>query len=101
MAKIWAKGFYTSKAWEQCREGFILSVYGLCNRCNSPGYIVHHKILLTPTNIVDPEISLNWEHLEYLCSVCHNKEHMTKDKDTVRQGLTFNSNGDLIVDMNV
>ena len=96
MAKEFAKAFYKSKAWLRCREGFIQSVYGLCNRCGKPGYIVHHKILLTPSNIDNPDITLNWDRLEYLCQECHNLEHMSKHKEVVREGLEFNSKGEIV-----
>jgi 5-methylcytosine-specific restriction enzyme A len=95
MAKEFAKAFYKSKAWQKCRAGFIKSVYGLCNRCCKPGIIVHHKIVLTPSNINDPNVSLNWEHLEYLCQECHNKEHFEKYNGT-QYGLGFDNEGNLI-----
>ena len=34
---------------------------------------MHHKIKLTQDNISDPEISLNQDHLEYVCKKCHDK----------------------------
>ena len=96
IAKEFAIKFYKSKAWLQCREGFIQSVYGLCSRCNSPGYIVHHKILLIPNNINNVEVTLNWQELEYLCIDCHNKEHMSKHDIVIREGLSFNDKGEVI-----
>ena len=74
------KGFYKTAAWLKCREAYIKSVGGLCERCLAegkivPGYIVHHKIHLTPFNVTDPSITLNFDNLEYLCHDCHNKEH--------------------------
>ena len=101
MAKEWAVSFYKSKAWQKCREGYIQSVHGMCEPCLkkdrlTPGLIVHHKILLTPTNISNPEISLNWDHLEYHCQDCHNKEHHGSDEEVVREGLMFDINGDLV-----
>ena len=36
---------------------------------------MHHKIRLTPENINNPEIALNWENLELLCEACHHEEH--------------------------
>ena len=98
MSKEFAKKFYKSKAWLKCREGFIQSVYGLCNRCGKPGYIVHHKELLTPSNIDNPDITLNWDKLEYLCQDCHNKEHMSKHEGIIREGLRFNSKGQVVKD---
>lgn len=96
MAKEFAKAFYKSKAWLDCREGFIKSVYGLCSRCDRPGYIVHHKELLTPQNISDPNVTLNWDKLEYLCQDCHNKEHMSNHDKVIREGLTFNECGEIV-----
>lgn len=56
------------------------SVGGLCEKClkegrYEPGEIVHHKIHLTPQNINDPSISLNWDNLELLCRLHHGDEH--------------------------
>ena len=80
MAKDYAKAFYKTKAWKNCRAGYISSVGGLCERCYRnglivPGDIVHHKIHLTPENIKDPTVALNWKNLECLCRLCHNDEH--------------------------
>lgn len=96
MAKEFAKSFYRSTAWKKCRDGFIKSVFGLCQRCSRTGYIVHHKIVLTSNNINDPDITLNWDHLEYLCQDCHNKEHHGKDSKPIREGLMFDENGGLV-----
>lgn len=76
--KEFAKTFYHSKQWQKCRSSYIkerISIDGgMCELCHSdPGYIVHHKITLTPENIYDPEIALNHEHLQYVCHNCHNK----------------------------
>lgn len=81
MSREFSRAFYKSKSWKVCREGFIASVNGLCTRCLekgkiTPGYIVHHKKWLTPENIDNPEITLNWDNLEYLCIDCHNAEHL-------------------------
>ena len=100
MAQSFAKQFYNSKAWQDCREAYIISVNGLCERCLkhgnfTPGYIVHHKILLTAQNINDPNISLNHEHLEYQCLYCHNQEH-GNESDVLREGLYFNEYGDIV-----
>ena len=57
----------------------------LCERCLARGLIrqgdeVHHKIRLTPENINDPNISLNWENLELLCKTCHDEERERREK---------------------
>ena len=97
-----SKPFYNGKAWRKCRAGYIKSVGGLCERCLKDGkikkgYIVHHKQYLTEQTIGDPDVSLNWDNLEYLCFDCHQREHFEKTND-VEFGLKFDSNGDLIED---
>lgn len=92
--KPWAKSFYKGKAWRQCRDAFFISRHGLCERCSGPGKIVHHKIYLTPDNINDPDVSLNWSNLELLCQDCHNKEH--HGEKATRDDVMFDSDGDLI-----
>ena len=100
MARDFSRPFYNSKAWKDCREGYIQSVNGLCERClangkYTPGYELHHKVWLTPENINDPYITLGWDNLEFLCSSCHSVEHMTKYKAT-RDDVMFDSEGQLI-----
>ena len=75
------KSFYHSAAWRKCREEYIASVGGLCERCLlkgivRPGRIVHHKEYISIQNIQDPEVLLNHNNLEYLCQNCHNAEHI-------------------------
>jgi hypothetical protein len=86
MAKEWAKQFYNSKAWKECRKSFIqerVSIDGgLCQTCHKePGYIVHHNgIWLTPSNITDPVVALNHDNLKYDCLICHNAEKEQAEK---------------------
>lgn len=75
-----AYNFYRSWPWIQCSRAYRKSVGGLCERCWAKGLIVpgeevHHKIKLTPDNISDPNIALNWDNLELLCKNCHIEEH--------------------------
>ncbi len=84
--KEYARAFYKSRAWLKCRDSYIKSVGGLCERCLAdglivPGYIVHHKCYLTPENINDPATTLNWDNLELLCLDCHNKEHFKEEHE--------------------
>lgn len=79
MAKEWAKWFYNSAAWLKARAAYIKYRIqidgGLCETCHEvPGYIVHHKIPLTPENINNPEITLNFENFKYDCKKCHDNE---------------------------
>lgn len=92
--KPWAKAFYKSKAWRQCRDAYFVSRHGLCERCGGPGKIVHHKVYLNPQNIDDPDVSLNWENLELLCQDCHNQEHH-RGQSTV-EGVRFDDEGNLV-----
>lgn len=96
MAQEWALWFYRSTAWLKCRAGYIASVFGLCERCHAPGLIVHHKEALTPQNIHDPAVSLNWEKLEYLCQPCHNVETFGSSEPVVSDGLMFDDYGNIV-----
>ena len=98
MSKSFAKAFYNSKLWEQCRTAYIVSVYGMCERCDKPGYIVHHKIKLMPSNINDPNITLNFDSLEYLCLTCHNEDELNEhgNKVHIKQRYFFDSDGNVI-----
>lgn len=100
MARAFAKQFYSSKAWQDCREGYAAYRGHLCEDClkrgmYTPGEIVHHVEELTPSNITDPRISLNWDNLRLVCRECHFKEH---DKRTKDRRYTFGSNGEVLVD---
>lgn len=80
MAKDYAQQFYGTQAWKHCRKAYASYAGGLCERCLrngliSPGKIVHHKIHLTPENIKDPNIALDFANLELLCEECHADEH--------------------------
>lgn len=98
MAKEYAKKFYKSKEWIKCRTSYIKSVHGLCERCEAPGYIVHHKVHLNKSNISNPDITLNHNNLEYLCLDCHNEHHkFNREKIKVtREGFKFNDKGELV-----
>ena len=94
MAREFAKAFYNSSAWKKCSKAYRKSKYNICERCGKPGDIVHHKIYLSPRNINNPEISLNWNNLELVCIDCHNDEHIKKEK-SIAEGLFFDENGNL------
>ena len=77
--------FYSSKAWQNCRNAYAKSVQGLCERCLrngllTPGVIVHHKIPLDAESVNNPDISLNWNNLELLCRNCHAEAHAKNPK---------------------
>ena len=88
MAKEYAKQFYRSESWEDCRKAYLSKVGGLCERCYKqglivPAKIVHHKCYITPENINDARVVLNHENLEALCQNCHNKEHLKRKRYSV------------------
>ena len=80
MAKPFARKFYSSKAWQDCRNEYARRRHYLCEEClrkgiYKPGVIVHHKIELDPITIERPEIALNFDNLELLCRDCHRERH--------------------------
>lgn len=90
----YAERFYKSTAWKMTASNYAKSVGGLCEEClrrgiYRPAEAVHHKIHLTPTNIENPEIALDWNNLEALCRKCHAEKHAAPkrysvDKETGR-----------------
>ena len=96
MARKFAKSFYNSKEWKQCRDAFKASKFGICERCgNANGTEVHHKIELNEMNINDPNITLNFKNLELLCQTCHAIHHNSKYGST-RYDVKFDENGDVV-----
>lgn len=94
--KEYAERFYKSKEWERCRLAFIATLKDkTCPRCKErKGKIVHHKKEITPNNITNPMITLNFDNLEYICQKCHTQEHL-KDKSTKNE-VEFDENGNLV-----
>ena len=91
--KEWAKDFYNSTAWRETREAYLVSQQYVCERCEEPATMVHHKTWLTRHNITRPELTLCWDKLEALCQDCHNKEH----HKTKRHGrYKFDADGNVI-----
>ena len=71
MAKSFSRKFYNSSAWIKTSRAFKNSKFGICEKCGNPGEEVHHIIALTPDNINDPNVTLNWDNLMLLCRSCH------------------------------
>ena len=61
----------------------------------SHGEIVHHKTELTPDNIDDPNITLNWDNLELLCRFCHAEVH---DQRKRCRRFAIGPDGEVIID---
>lgn len=83
--KEYAEGFYKSKAWQKCRASYIKSVGGLCEDCLAKGIyrtgtIVHHIEHITPQNITNTSITLDWKNLRYVCRECHAEEHKRRQR---------------------
>ena len=96
MAREFSKSFYNSLEWKRARKAYIASKFGICERCGKPNSKqVHHKIYLTPENVNNPEITLDFNNFELLCDVCHQREHNEKYSPT-EWGLCFDESGDLI-----
>ena len=103
MAKEFAKPFYDSKEWKECRRAYIgmrmLIDGGRCEMCGQDqGYIIHHKTELSESNINDPDITLNPKNLMYVCHDCHNFIH-SKDVSLgnfVRLPAMFDDRGQLL-----
>ena len=79
-----AKTFYKSQAWKNCRDRYARQVGGLCERCLENGMIVsgeivHHKIHLNPANISDESVTLNPDNLVSLCRECHKARHGARE----------------------
>lgn len=108
--------FYRSKAWHTVSNGYRKHVHNMCERCHRPCFrksdprykrmmaegedvvfgVVHHKIHLTPQNINDANITLNWDNLELTCITCHNTEHMYKPVE-IREDIKFDKDGRVIL----
>lgn len=78
--KEYAEHFYKSKQWQATRNAYLKSVGGLCENCLKKGRYkaaveVHHRTHINPSNINDPNVTLNWSNLIALCRECHRKEH--------------------------
>lgn len=102
MAKDFARKFYNSKSWEICRLSFIAKRRdidgGLCQQCKKKlGYIVHHKVTLTPANITDRNISLNHSNLMYVCKDCHDIIHDSSLHGRKETRCTFDEAGNPIL----
>ena len=80
MAKEFARKFYSSKAWQECRNEYMKRAHYLCENClrkgiYKPAEIVHHIIEIDPITIERPEIALNFDNLEAVCRACHDELH--------------------------
>ena len=80
MAREFARAFYSSKRWQDCRNTYGAMKGWLCEDCMrrgiyTPGVEVHHTEELTPANINRPEVTLSFANLVLLCRECHKARH--------------------------
>ena len=99
MAQDFAKSFYSSKRWQDCRNAYAKRAHYLCENClrkgiYRPGEIVHHKIEISPTNIYNPEVTLNFDNLENVCRECHAELHKKSIKD---RRYTIDEDGRVVI----
>ena len=99
MSKQFARQFYSSKAWQDCRNEYMKRAHYLCEDClkrgvYKPAKEVHHIEELTPENIYRPEVSLSFNNLVALCKECHKARHNERNKD---RRYAFGENGGIIL----
>ena len=86
--------FYWTKEWRKTAALYMESRGHICERCGRLAHIIHHRQYVTPENVNDTDITLNWDNLEALCMECHNIEHCAGE--SVADGLRFNESGDIV-----
>lgn len=95
MAQLFARQFYSSKAWLDCRKEVLRRDLYTCAHCHSRANEVHHVIELNPDNINDTSITLNPDNLLSLCSSCHAKITKGSTGD-IQDGYIFADDGQVI-----
>ena len=99
MAREFARSFYSSKVWQDCRNEYAKRAHYLCEDCLKrgvyrPGEEVHHIEELTPENIHRPEITLSFDNLVFLCRDCHKARHSERARG---MRYKFGENGEIIL----
>lgn len=99
MAQAFSKQFYSSAAWQSCRNEYMKCAHYLCEDCMKRGIYrpakeVHHIEELTPENIYRPEVSLSFDNLVALCKECHKARHNQNNKG---RRYMFGDNGEIIL----
>ena len=94
MAMSYAEKFYNSRAWRKTQKLFLMQKYHTCEDCGDLAVMVHHIRHITPANINDPEITLNFDNLRALCLPCHNATH--GNSGACADGITFDSTGRVV-----
>ena len=94
MSKDYARSFYGGRAWRTTQAAYMMSRHYVCESCGGAARIVHHVKRITPQNISDPDVTLNWDNLMALCAACHSAVHM--GGAVISDGLMFDGDGDII-----
>lgn len=94
MAQPWARPFYQSKVWRQQRQHALNRDRYSCRDCGGRAEEVHHVVVLTPTNIADPRVTLDLGNLVSLCHDCHVGRHA--GGGAVGEGFVFDEAGQLV-----
>ena len=87
--------FYHSPQWKKVSRAYMQTHNYVCERCGGVGTVCHHRRYLTPLNVKDYSVSLNFENLECLCMDCHNKEHFAHNSDCTRK-VVFDTEGNVV-----
>ena len=87
--------------WRKCRDAYMRMGRGLCEPCFKKGIwtraeIVHHKIHITPENLDDPSVTLNFDNLERVCRKCHAKEHPEIYGEILEPRVGFDDEGNVV-----
>ena len=96
MAKPWAKQFYNSRTWKECRKQILRRDHYTCQECMANrAEEIHHIIELSPSNIHNERITLNPDNLISLCKACHSRitDGYTGD---VAEGYYFDDEGNVV-----
>ena len=86
-----AREFYKSTRWRKAREAYLKEHKYICEMCGDVADTVHHIQHLNPTNVHDPDVTLNRDNLMALCRDCHAKVHTKNERR-----YTVDENGNVV-----
>lgn len=105
MAQDYASWFYSGIKWQKTRTAYLQSQNYICERCGEPACLVHHKKHITPYNIHDPAVTLDFANLKAVCDKCHGLEHTDNTpragKPARLNGIAFDEEGNAVKQANV
>ena len=89
------KSFYHSQRWRKISRLYMAAQNYVCERCGGVGEICHHRKHLTPENVSDFAVSLDFSNLECLCMTCHNREHFSTGAE---REVIFDAEGNAVAE---